>query len=86
MSRQHLAGLGQTHVAPHSFDQHRSGALLEPAYHLGDGWLGVAQRQGGQGEATLVGNGAHHAQPRCINHACKFITLSYRLPNYWLIV
>ena len=33
-ARQHLAGLGQTHVAPHSFDQHRSGALLEPAHHL----------------------------------------------------
>ena len=40
---QHLAGLGEPHVAPDPLDEHGAGALLEAPHHLRDGGLGVPQ-------------------------------------------
>ena len=48
--REHLAGLGEPHVAPDPLDEHGAGALLEAPHHLRDGGLGVAERDGGSGE------------------------------------
>ena len=69
MAGEDLPGLGQPHVAADPLDQDGAGALLEPAHHLGDGGLGVPEREGGAGEAALVGDGAHHAQARGVDHA-----------------
>ena len=61
MPRQHLASLGEAHLAPDALDQHGAGALLEAAHHLRDGGLRVAHRNGSAGEASFVGDRAHHA-------------------------
>ena len=53
------------------------GALLEPAHHLRDGGLGVAERGGGGGEAALVGDGLHDPESCGVDHGANPITPGY---------
>ena len=65
---QHLPGLGQPDVASDALDEHRPGALLEAAHHLGDGGLRVPQGHGGAGEAALLGDGLHDPEAGGVDH------------------
>ena len=65
---QHLAGLGEPDVAPDPLDEDGPGALLQAADHLGDGGLGVAQGDGGSGEAALLGDGLHDSEAGGVDH------------------
>ena len=68
VSREHLSGLGEAHLAAVALDEHGAGALLEAADHLRDGRLGEAQGVGGAREAPLVGDRLHDTQTSSIDH------------------
>ena len=74
------AGLGEADGAADLFDEDGPGALLEALDHLGDGGLGVAEGQGSSGEATLLGDGPHHAQPCGVDHGAHGRSAPGRVP------
>ena len=67
--RQQLPGLREPDRAPDALDQGGAGPLLQPAHHLRDGRLRIAQRLGRSGERAFLGDGSHDPQPCSVEHA-----------------